>query len=112
MRFIQNLPNLPGRQASRRRTGVNTGADPAGPVIAPSRAQSWRRAMIGAPPYPEPIPRQPRARHRIHQIMRRIWAAEVALVRQLHEINDAADAKLAKSLKKQIKGRDVQVRCK
>jgi hypothetical protein len=44
--------------------------------------------------------------------MRRIWAADVALVRQLHEINDAADAKLAKSLKKQIKGRDVQVRCK
>lgn len=62
------------------------------------------RRRIGAPEYPRAIARQPRARHRIYKIMRRIWAEEAALVGQnerLRKIRPAAAEVHA-----------VQVRCK
>jgi hypothetical protein len=52
------------------------------------RIMRWRR-QIGADQRPfAPILRNPRARHRIHEIIRRIYAAEAALVGRLAEIND------------------------
>jgi hypothetical protein len=52
------------------------------------RIMRWRRQIKADPRLFTPILRNPRARDRIHEIIRRIYAAEAALVGRLAQIND------------------------
>jgi len=53
------------------------------------------RRQIGADPHPfTPIKRNPRARHRVHAIIRKIYAAEAELVSALGQVNCDLDRRL------------------
>lgn len=53
------------------------------------------RRSIGAEPVPfGKIPRNPHARHRIHRIIKEIYAAEAMLIEQLHGVNADLDRRV------------------
>jgi hypothetical protein len=64
----------------------------------------WRR-MIRQDPTPfSPMTRRPRDRHVVHQIMRRIMAAEDDLIDNLHSTNEALARRLLRDGKRSQNG--------
>lgn len=65
-------------------------------IFADAEIGTHRQASGERPRPFQPIPRLPRARHRQHALMKRIWAAEAKLAKSLHSVNQDLERRAAR----------------